>query len=330
MRFRIAPIDALLLLMTLIWGSNFSLIKSALREIPEHGFNALRLLIASAIFLAAITFGRLEQLGRVRTGRRPRRSSERGRPASSRISRRDRWALLGLAVIGHFLYQVLFMSGLARTSVANSSLIFACTPVVVALAAAGLGHERVGFARWLGAVLSLVGVYLVVGRGASVDAGSMAGDVMIFGAMFCWAVYTIGSGRLLARHSPLIVTGYSMALGSVMYAPLGLSDLAGLNWGSVSFGSWGALSFSAILGLVVAYLIWYTAVQRIGNTRTTMYSNMVPLAAIAVAAVWLGEPVAPIKLAGGAAILIGVAVTKLEPTHPPAGPATDSQPSQPV
>ena len=60
---------------------------------------------------------------------------------------------------------------------------------------------------------------------------------------------------------------------------------------------------------VSAYLIWYTAVQRIGSARTSTYSNMVPAAALIVAIIWLREPVAPLKRAGAAAILGGVLLT---------------------
>jgi drug/metabolite transporter (DMT)-like permease len=53
-RLRFQPIDLLLLLMTVIWGSNFTVVKIATRDIPELPFNSLRLLVAAAAFLAAI------------------------------------------------------------------------------------------------------------------------------------------------------------------------------------------------------------------------------------------------------------------------------------
>ena len=68
---------------------------------------------------------------------------------------------------------------------------------------------------------------------------------------------------------------------------------------------------SAVLALNVAYLIWYTSVQRIGNVRTSAYSNFIPLVAMSVAAVALGEPITASKLAGAAAILAGVVITRI-------------------
>ena len=60
-----------------------------------------------------------------------------------------------------------------------------------------------------------------------------------------------------------------------------------------------------------SYLIWYTSVQRIGNVRTSAYSNFIPLVAMSVAAVALGETIAAVKLAGAGAILTGVVITRM-------------------
>src|SRR5207245_6339108 len=107
--------------------------------------------LASLLFLAAI---------RIKgTGVRPRRDDTR--PL-------DDWlGILALAVVGQCVYQLLFISALARTSVANSALIIAFTPIFVPLMTAGLGHERVSAWQWAGTVLSAIGIYIVVGHGAA-------------------------------------------------------------------------------------------------------------------------------------------------------------------
>jgi drug/metabolite transporter (DMT)-like permease len=292
MRLAFTRLDAWLLVMVLIWGSNFTVIKAALREFPELGFNALRMAAASALF--AIILAHRRQLW-----------------AGRGFTRQDWTRILLLAVVGHFLYQLLFLGGVARTTVSNSSLIFGCTPVTVALLSAWLGHERVSLVRWAGAALSLTGVYLVV-AGGSQRGASLTGDMLVAVAMVSWALYTVGSRSLLARHSPLVVTGYTMAIGSLLYAPFGVPSLARLDWASISVAGWLGLLYSAVFALVVAYLIWYTAVQRVGNSRTSIYSNVVPLVAMSVAALVLAEPITLRQIFGAAAILSGVAVTRLE------------------
>jgi len=295
LKLRFSRLDALLVVMTIIWGGNYSLIKSALAEVPPLAFNGVRLALASLLFLAAI----------------------RVRHATVRLSRRDWLGILALAVVGQCVYQLLFISALARTSVANSSLIIACTPIFVALMTAGLGHERVTTWQWAGALLSAAGIYIVIGGGAAVSRASLAGDLMMLAAVLCWSASSVGARPLLVRLSPLVVTGYSMAIGCILYLPFAWPALREITWQNVSARAWWAVVLSAVFALCVAYMIWYTALQRIGNTRTSIYSNMVPIAAMLVAWLWLGEHIGASKLAGAVAILAGVALTKVQPDEAP-------------
>lgn len=298
MRLRFTRVDGLLLLMTVIWGGNFAVVKVAMREIPEYGFGALRLLLASFLFLIVI-------------------ASRMGLAASVRRVHPSDWRRIAvLAILGHTIYQVLFLGGVARTSVANSSLIFGATPVVVALISSYLGHERLTTLRWAGVLLSFAGIYLVVSQEQGADATRL-GDLLIAGALLMWAGFTIGSRSLLSRYSPLVLTGFTMIIGAAAYLPLGIPSLVRLDWTSVSAMAWVGMIYSSVFALVVAYLIWYTGVQRLGNSHTSLYSNVVPIVAMAIAAMVLGEPLTLRKMAGAAAVLAGLALTRVETGSPP-------------
>lgn len=134
---------------------------------------------------------------------------------------------------------------------------------------------------------------------------------MVAVSMVCWAIYTLGSSRLMARHSPLYVTGMTMALGGLPYAATMLPQVRQVAWTHVSTWTLSALVLSSLLALCLSYLIWYTAVQRIGAARTAIYSNLVPITAMAVAILWLHEPVSPGKIAGAGCVLAGVVLTRL-------------------
>ena len=296
-----AGIDALLVLMVLIWGVNYSVLKRAFVEIPPQPFNALRIVIASGLFLGAI--------------RLARRRAAQGRLSAvfhtpHQLTRRDRIDLLWLGFVGHCCYQYCFVAGVAATSVSNAALIIGATPVSVAVLSAALGRERIGPLHWVGAAISISGIYFVIGRGASFGGSTLRGDLLVLVSVGCWTAYTLGASRLIARHSPLYVTGMTMAIGAVPYVLLALPSLIRLDWDAPAPWTWIALVLSAIFALNVAYLIWYTAVQKIGPSRTAIYSNVVPIAAMAVAAVWLGEPLTHTKLIGATAVLSGVALTR--------------------
>lgn len=299
---RFTRLDFFLLVMVLIWGTNYAVIKSALQQIDAQAFNALRLAIASAVMLAANhSVRRLGPGGWV--------SSVFHTPAP--LTRRDWVRLVWLGLIGCCAYQYLFIGGLARTSVANSALAIALSPVVITLLTVMMGREPVGVRHWLGTILSVIGIYIVIGRGAHIGGSSVQGDLMMLGAVCCWGLYTVGARPLMVRHSPVGVTALSMALGTVAYIPLVSRHLTAVDWSSVSAITWAKLVYSALFALSIAYTIWYAAVREIGTARTSVYSNLLPIVAMITAYVWLHEAIGVGKIAGAAAVLVGVGLTRV-------------------
>jgi drug/metabolite transporter (DMT)-like permease len=296
--------DGLLVLMVIAWGANYSLLKRAFQEVPPVAFNTLRMAFSSAVFLAAIWWAKAR-------ARRPGAVTSSVFYTPHPLTTRDRWDLVWLGLVGHCVYQLCFVGGLARTTASNAALIFGASPVAVAIMTAAIGHERVGLLHWLGAALSTLGIYFVVGYGASVSGGTLVGDLIMLGAVACWSVYTIGGGRLMSRHSPLFVTGMTMAIGAVPYALLAIPTMLQLDWGKVTPTVWLILFPSGLFALNFAFLVWYTAVQKLGPARTSIYSNAVPLTAMITAAIFLGEPITGIKLLGVAAVLGGVVLTRV-------------------
>ena len=210
--------------MVVIWGSNFSAISTRCASFPETSFNALRLALAAAVFLCAIA---------ALNARRPRDAT-----SVAPLTRADWQRIVLLGVIGHFCYQLAFVAGVARTSASNAALIFGATPVAVALLSSMAGHERVPPIRWAGFALSVVGIYVLVGRSATWSSTTFAGDALVFCGMLCWSTYSVVAQPLLQRHSPLIVTGYSMAIGATCYLLGAIPALLKTNWQAISATSW--------------------------------------------------------------------------------------------
>lgn len=296
-------VDALLMLMILIWGSNFSVIKRAFEEVPPQPFNALRLIIASLVFLAAIVLAR-------RLARRGDRVSSVFH-TSHPLTRRDHVDLVWLGLVGHFGYQFFFVGGVALSSASNAALIVGATPAVLAVVSALLGREQISRLHWAGAAISALGIYLVVGLGASFGGATLRGDFMVICSVACWVTFTLGAASLIKRHSPLYVTGMTMVYGGIPYVAMAFPQILRVPWMDVSAWTLTALVLSALLALNLAYVIWYMGVQRLGPARTSIYSNGVPIVAMAVATAWLGEPLTWNKVVGAGAVLSGVLLTRL-------------------
>jgi drug/metabolite transporter (DMT)-like permease len=287
----VTVLDFLLLLMIVIWGANFSIVKVALRDFPEVAFNATRLFVAMTVYLAVIFATPM-------------------RVTVKSLTRRDWIELAFLGSIGTFLYQFCFVSAVKRTSVGNGSLIIGISPIVIALMSAAVGHERIRPVRWLGIAVAMFGLYLVVGHGVDLTGQTWRGDALMMGGVICWATYSVASQSILKRHDPLLVIGLTFSIGAALYVLTTAPMLIAVDWHAISGFSWLMMLTSALLALNLSYWIWYTGLKRLGGSRTSVYSYLTPVVAMMVAAIWLAEPISTNQMAGAGAILAGLLITR--------------------
>lgn len=284
--------DLGLLLMVAIWAVNYSVIKSALAELPPLAFNALRFPLASLFVYIVLR----------RQGSIP--LPERG----------DRGWIAAIGIIGVLVYQLLFIFGIDRTRAGNAALLLASSPILTALLSAAVGHERLGPRVWAGVAATVVGMTLVVlggdDGGVGIGLDTLVGDLTIIAAAAVWSVYTVGARRPIERYGSLPVTAWTLWVGTAFLLPFGIRDLAALEWSAISTGAWAAVGFTGMFGIGLAYVLWYRGVERIGNTRTAIYSNLDPVLALLVAWPWLGEVPTPWQIVGAAVIIGGVMMAR--------------------
>lgn len=281
---------AALLAMSVIWGVNFAVSKVALEQLSPLAFNALRFPMAALLLVIVL-----------------RRSGPIPLPERAELPR-----VLVLGLLGNLLYQMCFIFGLDRTSAANASLLLAGTPVVTALMTAALGQERIRRRAWIGVVATLFGVGMIVlGTARSGQAaGTMAGNVLMIGAVLTWSFYTVGSRPLVDRHGPLPVTAWTLWIGSFGIFLAGVPELMRADLAAVNALTWACIIYAGVLSIGVAYMFYYFGVSRLGNTRTGAYSNLVPVFALLAAWLWLGEGTKLFQIVGAAVIIGGVTVAQ--------------------
>ena len=295
--------DLELLAVVLIWGFNMVVVKVGLREFEPLAYNVVRFIGASTVLLLLT----------------------RQREGSLKVSREDLGRLILLGVIGHLAYQIFFIEGIARTTATSTALIFGSTPVVVALMSWMAGHERIGWTGAAGAGLGFGGIYLIVGSdtdliGTSVTAGAdpdgsadatLLGNLLVVGAVLCWSSYSVLARPMLERYSPLRVTAITLSIGTLLLVPPAIPDLISQDWGSISTLNWSGLVFSLIFALVFCYVVWYRSVKKVGNIRTAVYTNLVPVFGTLFGVWLLHERLTAGLWLGAACILTGIVLTRL-------------------
>jgi len=286
----ISVVDALLLMVMVIWGVNFTVVKVSLREMDSLAFNSIRFSLASVILLILV----------FSTG-------------VTRLDRRTVARLFAIGLIGNGLYQVLFILGISRTFAGVTSLILASTPIFVSILNALIGIERVGVRGWVGIGSSFLGILLMINIGSLVEPvglPSILGDLLILAATACWAIYTVLSRPLLSSLSPLQFVAYTVALGTPFLVLVSIPSLVNQNFAAVSWLGWAGLIFSSTLAIGFAYVVWYSGVREIGSTRTAIYENLSPVVAVLFAWQVLGERLLPTQLLGAALVFLGIYLTR--------------------
>jgi drug/metabolite transporter (DMT)-like permease len=227
-------------------------------------------------------------------------------------ARKDLLALLAIGLLGHGLYQICFIEGLARSRAGTVALMLAASPAFVAIVGRVFRIERVGPKGWVGITLQLVGISLVVfGSVAHSTAGdTLLGSSLLIAGSLCWAFFATLIKPYTERLSGINVGGYSQAGGALLVLAVGMPSILATSWADVSAPVWAAIVYSGIGALVVGNLIWYYGVSKIGPTRVSMFSNLQPLVALAVAWIVLGEVPTIWQGLGAGSIMTGLVITR--------------------
>jgi drug/metabolite transporter (DMT)-like permease len=281
-----------------LWAGNFIVVKGAVELLPPVGFTFLRYVVASTTVLLLL---------RWRTG-------------SISLPRSDFLRICILGVVGFGCYQILWSTGIQTISAGDSALLIATTPVFTAVLAAMTGADSLSPLRLAGALLSFVGVAVVIESGPGFDlTASLIGDLLTLSAAMCWAIYTAFGANVLRRHSPLKTTTWAVVAGTVFLAPFGLFQLGtvGIAGGMEAAVATGALVaavlailYSGTLAAGVANVVIFHGIKLVGPTRITALQSLVPAMAVVLAAIFLGEPIRLGQIVGGVIILAGVAILR--------------------
>jgi drug/metabolite transporter (DMT)-like permease len=212
--------------------------------------------------------------------------------------------LLGAVCLGGVAGPVLLLLGLSLASAASVALWLNLELAATAMLGALLFRDRLGRAGWLGAALAVAaGAALSLGEGA---AGARAG-LLVAAACLCWALDNHWTARLDVLPATATTFWKGAAAGATNLA-LGLAAApftAGAHLVAAALAA-GALCYGASIALYV------TAAHALGATRAQVVFASAPLFGVALAALWLGEPISGAQLAAAAVLALSAALVLLD------------------
>jgi len=275
--------------LTLIWGTTWAAIRVSLAAIPPFTGVVLRFALSGSLLLLAVPFLGL-RLGRSRHERRL-------------------WLVNGLCTFGGSYGVVYWAEQWVPSGLA--SVLFATMPLFIALLAhLWLPEERLSAGRLAGILIGFAGVVLLF----SEDFGRLASpEALGPAAIFLLSPLLSAIGAVTTRKwgrevSPLSLASVPSLVGAAALAPL--ARLCEREWEprTVPAGPWLALLYLAFAGTALTFTLYYWLIRRTSAQFAGLVGYSVPVVAVAVGALWLGETVTLRVVAGGGLVLAGVAV----------------------
>ncbi len=216
-------------------------------------------------------------------------------------------AALGVAVLGNHL---LTLFGLRYIGAAAAGVIIGASPVITALLSSLLLRDVPFTAVAAGCAVSFAGVALVSGGGDQTPVGAdpWLGGILIVLGLVSWALYTIGGRAIMERLSPLTVNWTTLLVSILLQIPLLATDrqIIDAGFASAPAGAWLALGYLIVFATALGQQAWLYGVKGVGPSRAGVFVNLIPVSALLLSALVLGESISVKEVAGIALILAGV------------------------
>ncbi len=279
-----------LLLTAVFWGGTFVAGRSLAQNVGPYSAAFLRFAVASA-FLVFLVW------------------KSEGKAAL--IRKRQVLPVLFLGLTGVFCYNVFFFKGLKLIEASRAAIIIANNPIFIALFAAVFFNEKLNALKIAGIIISVSGAIIAISRGNLLEIvhGNLGmGEVYIFLCVVSWVIFSLLGKAVMTALSPLSSVTYSSISGAMLlFVPALREGLIDCVYYSLS--DWWNIFYLGFFGTVLGFVWFYEGIKHIGPTKAGLFINFVPISAVVLAFLILGEPLTISLLLGTLLVSIGVYLT---------------------
>ncbi|MGY3445845.1 MULTISPECIES: DMT family transporter [unclassified Bradyrhizobium] len=271
---------ALLGLLSVLWGGSFFFNGVILRELPPLTLVLLRVVLGTIILLPLLRSRNIE---------RPRGLSG--------------WApFAAMGLFNNVLPFSLIVSGQTYVPSGLASILNATTPLFAVVVMAAAGEERVQAQRVAGVVVGLLGVAILHGDARGFESKQGIGILLCLAGAFSYGIAALVGRRLPQRVPPLGTATFQMMASGVMMAPI--AAVADRPWllPMPHATTWLAVLGLAALSTALAYIVFFQILQRSGPTNVMLVTLLIPVTAMLLGYLVLGEPIALREVIGALVI----------------------------
>jgi drug/metabolite transporter (DMT)-like permease len=293
-----------LLLLAFIWGWSFLFIKVAVAGLTPSTVAWTRIALGAAVLVVIL------------------RKRHIPLPRDPAVTRH----LAVVALAGNVVPWTLLAWAQQYITSALAAVLNAATPLFTAVLAAFALSERLRPVQFAGLVTGITGVTVAAGLGASdLHGSSLSGAVGVVGVTACYAIAWVYMRRHLVDLQPLVAAAGQLTLGTLLLAPLALGTTI-VDGISLTPSRAGAILLLGVFGTGIAFVLTYGIVGELGATKASLVTYLVPVVAVIVGLVVLGEPF-EWRLVGGGALTIGGVAAVTFGRHLGAAPQVNAAPA---
>lgn len=221
------------------------------------------------------------------------------------LTRNDLLLLIIAGILGVSINHFSFYASLQHTSPITAALILACAPIVTSLLNKMMYQESRNGIFWLGAIISFVGVVLIITKGALITISIGKGEVLSLITMLSFALFLIIVNHLSLKLSAQSITFYTNLIGLLVLVPFSFTMWTRTNW-QVAYPYWILLILSAVIIHGISNLLWNQKMKEIGSTNASLLLNFEPAIAMLLSAIFLKQFPTSVQIYGSLLILLGI------------------------
>lgn len=282
----------LLALLALVWGNSFLFIKIAVASVPPPWIVTIRMVIGALLLLGIAL-------------------------ASTQRAPRDLASLLSLAFIGVFGCALPWSGQAWAQQFLDSGLVAvlnACTPVATLILAVLWGQERLYLNRVVGLALAVLGTLIVVGVEVRAGRSTLALMMAVLATLGYALAAVMTRAHVSGRISNVWAAAAQLALGALLLGPITWAT-HGPPPTTLAPTVAAALLALGLLGTGVAFLIYFSLLESVGATNTSMVTYLVPVVGLASGALFRGERFGANVFVGAVAMIGGVWLAQKVPAR---------------
>ena len=270
----------LLILLSVLWGASFFFGSVALRELPPTTIAFVRVALAAAL---------LFPLFKIRGGTLP-------------TSLAGWMPFFVMGLLNNVIPFSLPLAGQLRISSGLASVLNATTPLFTVLVLASFGDERLIARRIVGVIIGLVGVIVLRGLGIVQAESETIGMLFCLGAALSYGFSGLWGRRKFNGVAPLTSATCQLIASSVAMAVIAAAVDQPWQLPMPGATTWAALIGLAALSTSLAYVVFYRVLARSGATNVMLVTLLIPVTAILLGVLVLGEPLTLREIVGALVI----------------------------